>query len=184
MSHRGIFSKTHPSLREREREHLFKRETEHLCLRQLITLCARLHSGSFEVTVTSVSLPPFVSRRGLSNTNQRLSLTLSFSLSRTTTTLRGISIQATVLSRRYGNKHRPRTSKLPHIFIINSKIVMASVQMNGVSPFTLVVVVVASAAVEEEAFHAPTTAHLLCSNAHTYAETFPSLFAPPPPHHM
>ena len=28
---------------------------------------------SFEVTVTSVSLPPFVSRRGLSNTNQRLS---------------------------------------------------------------------------------------------------------------
>ena len=29
---------------------------------------------SFEVTVTSVSLPPFVSRRGLSNTNQRLSL--------------------------------------------------------------------------------------------------------------
>ena len=29
--------------------------------------------GSFEVTVTSVSLPPFVSRRGLSNTNQRLS---------------------------------------------------------------------------------------------------------------
>ena len=27
-----------------------------------------------EVTVTSVSLPPFVSRRGLSNTNQRLSL--------------------------------------------------------------------------------------------------------------
>ena len=30
--------------------------------------------GSFEVTVTSVSLPPFVSRRGLSNTNQRLSL--------------------------------------------------------------------------------------------------------------
>ena len=27
---------------------------------------------SFEVTVTSVSLPPFVSRRGLSNTNQRL----------------------------------------------------------------------------------------------------------------
>ena len=30
--------------------------------------------GSFEVTVTSVSLPPFVSRRGLSNTIQRLSL--------------------------------------------------------------------------------------------------------------
>ena len=30
--------------------------------------------GSFEVTVTSVSLPAFVSRRGLSNTNQRLSL--------------------------------------------------------------------------------------------------------------
>ena len=29
--------------------------------------------GRFEVTVTSVSLPPFVSRRGLSNTNQRLS---------------------------------------------------------------------------------------------------------------
>ena len=29
--------------------------------------------GCFEVTVTSVSLPPFVSRRGLSNTNQRLS---------------------------------------------------------------------------------------------------------------
>ena len=28
--------------------------------------------SSFEVTVTSVSLPPFVSRRGLSNTNQRL----------------------------------------------------------------------------------------------------------------
>ena len=32
--------------------------------------------GSFEVTVTSVSLPPFVSRRGLSNTNQRLSPSL------------------------------------------------------------------------------------------------------------
>ena len=32
--------------------------------------------GSFEVTVTSVSLPPFVSRRGLSNTNHRLSLDL------------------------------------------------------------------------------------------------------------
>ena len=31
-------------------------------------------AGSFEVTVASVSLPPFVSRRGLSNTNQRLSL--------------------------------------------------------------------------------------------------------------
>ena len=30
---------------------------------------------SFEVTVTSVSLPPFMSRRGLFNTNQRLSLT-------------------------------------------------------------------------------------------------------------
>ena len=30
--------------------------------------------GFPEVTVTSVSLPPFVSRRGLSNTNQRLSL--------------------------------------------------------------------------------------------------------------
>ena len=30
----------------------------------------------FEVTVISVSLPPFVSHRGLSNTNQRLSLSL------------------------------------------------------------------------------------------------------------
>ena len=36
-----------------------------------------MHHGSFEVTVTSVSLPPFVSRRGLSNTNQRLSHTLA-----------------------------------------------------------------------------------------------------------
>ena len=35
--------------------------------------------GSFEVTVTSVSLPPFVSRRGLSNSNQRLSLSRPFS---------------------------------------------------------------------------------------------------------
>ena len=33
-----------------------------------------LHAaGSFEVTVTSVSLPPLVSRRGLSHTTQRLS---------------------------------------------------------------------------------------------------------------
>ena len=31
-----------------------------------------------EVTVTSVSLPPFVSRRGLSNTNQRLSLSSTY----------------------------------------------------------------------------------------------------------
>ena len=35
-----------------------------------------------EVTVTSVSLPPFVSRRGLSNTNQRLSQTNKHTLSR------------------------------------------------------------------------------------------------------
>ena len=34
----------------------------------------RKFACSFEVTVTSVSLPPFVSRRGLCNTNQRLSL--------------------------------------------------------------------------------------------------------------
>ena len=33
-----------------------------------------------EVTVTSISLPPFVSRRGLSNTNQRLPLRLPFEL--------------------------------------------------------------------------------------------------------
>ena len=31
----------------------------------------------FDVTVTSVSLPPFMSRRGLFNTNQRLSLSLN-----------------------------------------------------------------------------------------------------------
>ena len=38
--------------------------------------------GSFEVTVTSVSLPPFVSRRGLSNTNQRLSIIRSLGILR------------------------------------------------------------------------------------------------------
>ena len=38
-----------------------------------ISLFLSAFAGSFEVTVTSVSLPPFVSRRGLSNTNQRLS---------------------------------------------------------------------------------------------------------------
>ena len=40
-----------------------------------ISLFLSAFACSFEViTVTSVSLPPFVSRRGLSNTNQRLSL--------------------------------------------------------------------------------------------------------------
>ena len=40
----------------------------------VISLFLSAFACSFEVTVTSVSLPPFVSRRGLSNTNQRLSL--------------------------------------------------------------------------------------------------------------
>ena len=39
----------------------------------VISLFLSAFACSFEVTVTSVSLPPFVSRRGLSNTNQRLS---------------------------------------------------------------------------------------------------------------
>ena len=44
--------------------------------------------GSFEVTVTSVSLPPFVSRRGLSNTNQRLSHNKEFNLTPRMNTVR------------------------------------------------------------------------------------------------
>ena len=45
-----------------------------------ISLFLSAFAGSFEVTVTPVSLPPFESRRGLSNTTQRLSLpTLSTS---------------------------------------------------------------------------------------------------------
>ena len=46
-----------------------------------ISLFLSAFAGSFEVTVTSVSLPPFVSRRGLSNTNQRLSKPLRVGLS-------------------------------------------------------------------------------------------------------
>ena len=46
--------------------------------RKIFCLFLSAFACSFEVTVTSVSLPPFVSRRGLSNTNQRLSLLFPF----------------------------------------------------------------------------------------------------------
>ena len=39
-----------------------------------IVKAALSHQGCVRLALTSVSLPPFVSRRGLSNTNQRLSL--------------------------------------------------------------------------------------------------------------
>ena len=53
-------------------------DQKHVCLRNgtqkpLYLSVLSAFACSFEVTVTSVSLPPFVSRRGLSNTNQRLS---------------------------------------------------------------------------------------------------------------
>ena len=98
MSHRGIFSKTHLPLS------LFtalglampRAPAPELVFWHRVSDCAPKGCGllfSFlflfylfalsalaccsEVTVTSISLPPFVSRRGLSNTNQRLSLLVS-----------------------------------------------------------------------------------------------------------
>ena len=52
----------------------------------------------FEVTVTSVSHPPFISRRGLSNTNQRLSPSVSVAS-------RSFSYKPTSLSQDPGRRH-------------------------------------------------------------------------------
>ena len=57
-----------------ERSHHLHLHHSLLCHPSLSSACA----CRFEVTVTSVSLPPFMSRRGLFNTNQRLSLQSSF----------------------------------------------------------------------------------------------------------
>ena len=51
-------------------------------LRGLVNTNQRLSALKYAVTVTSVSLPPFVSRRGLPNTNQRLSLVINIIISR------------------------------------------------------------------------------------------------------
>ena len=57
-----------------------------------ISLFLSAFAGSFEVTVTSVSLPPFVSRRGLSNTNQSLSLLSDLRLVKTPASLESAAI--------------------------------------------------------------------------------------------